>query len=94
MGDRFRGWVIHFSSCKTVKLRKADEHRLMTFLEVTQAAMVSGYTKDVDWTESAALELLFLGSLQQYIRMPACWNYVANTYGDLVERTGLTAFTP
>ncbi|MCY3626725.1 MAG: hypothetical protein OXG88_03685 [Gammaproteobacteria bacterium] len=40
--------------------------RLNSFLKEIGAAAVCGYTKDVWWTESAAFELLFLSSVQEW----------------------------
>ncbi len=53
--------LIHFASCSTLNLSGNAAGR---FLETTNASAVSGYTKDIDWMESMALDLLLLESLQ------------------------------
>lgn len=58
---RCRGRVIHFSSCRTLRARI---HQLDKFVDTTGALAVCGFTKDVDWLESAALDVLVLGRLQ------------------------------
>lgn len=87
MGTRFKDWVVHFGSCSTVRV---PEERLKAFLAATDVAMVLGYTQDVDWLESAAMDLLVFQALQQYVDMAACWRSLAETYTDMIARTGLT----
>ena len=53
--------VIYFGSCSTLD---TDGRRLNTFLQKTGAMAVCGYQEDVDWVESAAFDLLFLGNIQ------------------------------
>ena len=43
-----------------------SKKRLEAFLRRTQAAAVSGFRRDVEWLHSAALEVLYLGALQNY----------------------------
>lgn len=56
-----KGRVVHLGSCGTVG---AHGRRLNKFLARTRALAVCGYTKEVDWVESAAFDLLVLGRLQ------------------------------
>ena len=56
-----RGRVIHFSSCRPLRAR---EHALDEFVDTTGVLAVCGFTKDVDWLESAAFDVLVLGRLQ------------------------------
>lgn len=53
--------VIYFGSCSTL-----DTHgrRLNSFLKQTKAIAVCGYREDVDWLESTAFDMLFLGNIQ------------------------------
>ena len=53
--------VIHFSSCSTLDLSSKESRE---FLKMTGASAVSGYKKEIDWMESAALDILFLEQLQ------------------------------
>ena len=43
-----------------------DRKRLEAFLKRTGAAAVSGFRIDIEWLHSAALEILYLGALQNY----------------------------
>ena len=49
--------MIHFGSCETLDLHG---NRINRFIRETQVLAVSGYTKSVEWNESAAFELLLL----------------------------------
>ncbi len=86
MGERFQKRIIHFGSCRTVDV---SEKRLRSFVETTQVTLVLGYSKDVDWIESSAMDLLIFQSLQQYVDMSAWWRNMQKSYPDLIARTGL-----
>lgn len=58
---RCAGRVIHFSACDTLDIHG---HRLNRFLRNTNALAVSGYRCPVDWTQSAAFELIVLAAMQ------------------------------
>ena len=53
--------VIYFGSCSTL-----DDHgkKLNSFLRKTGALAMCGYKEEVDWLESTAFDLLFLGKIQ------------------------------
>ena len=89
MQKGFAGWVIHFASCGTIK---ADEARLVDFVKRTGVAMVMGYTKKVDWTESAVMDLLVLRWLQYYKDLSALLRHLQKSYGDLIAITGFHAY--
>jgi hypothetical protein len=86
MGTRFSDWIIHFGCCSTIRV---EQERLRSFVAATQVKMVVGYTKDVDWIESSAMDLLIFQALQQYVDLRACWRHLQKSYADLVARTGL-----
>ena len=69
-----------------------DEDQLTQFVEATGVAMVMGYTKLVDWTEGAVMDLLLLRWLQYYRDLGALWKHLLKNYPDLMELTGLQAF--
>lgn len=52
--------LIHFGSCSTVGIHG---NSLNQFLRATNALAVSGYTTDVGFMESAALEMLYFSEL-------------------------------
>jgi hypothetical protein len=86
MGTRFTDWTIHFGCCSTVRV---EPERVQAFIEATRVKMVIGYTKDVDWIESSAMDLLIFQALQQYVDLHACWRALQKRYPDLIARTGL-----
>jgi hypothetical protein len=64
----------------------------MNFVEKTGAAIVTGFTRDVDWIESAALEMMLFQNLQKYSSPKvACRNLIQNHPG-LSESTGFRVF--
>jgi hypothetical protein len=90
MGRKFAGWIIHFGTCGTLQ---APRPRLRTFFRETRVAMLLGYRKDVDWIESAAMDLILLDWLQSYKSLPSMWKRVRGSYRDLIAATGLTVFS-
>ena len=89
MGKAFRGWVVHFGCCETMKIPK---WRVLNFVTETGVLMVSGYKRMVDWVESSALDLLFLDRVQDYRDMRKFWNRFRKAHRDLVRLTGLETF--
>lgn len=86
MGKGFADWVVHFGSCGTIDV---SQSRLTKFATSTQVLLVAGYTKDVDWMESAAMDLLFLDRLQDYKDMSRMWNALVKKSESLMKATGL-----
>ena len=89
MSERFAGWIVHFGACGTLGVPRAC---LADFYRQTKVAMMIGYCKDVNWVESAAMDLILFDWLQGYISLGAMWNRVRTTYRDLVRNTGLTVY--
>jgi len=87
MGRGFVNWVVHFGTCSTIDTERA---RIDTFVESTRISMLAGYKKDVIWTDSAALDLLFLTWLQRYKNMRAMWKKFKRTYSGLISNTGFS----
>ena len=56
-----KGRVVHLGSCGTAGVHGA---KLKKFLSRTGALAICGYTKEVEWLESAAFDVLVLGRLQ------------------------------
>jgi hypothetical protein len=61
-------------------------------MQSTGVLMVLGYKKDVDWIESAAVDLLLLNRIQEYKNMRIFWDRFRKNYRKLVRATGLEAF--
>lgn len=60
--------VIHFASCGTLRVARTA---IMEFLDITRASAVSGYkSREIDWIESMALELLYLEGMQSRVLHP------------------------
>jgi hypothetical protein len=49
---------------------------------------ITGYTENIEWFQSLALDLLLLDVLAYYKRIDAAERYVRLSYPDLVELTG------
>ena len=89
LGDGFTNWVVHFGSCATLNIAHA---RISRFIANTRVSMVIGYRKDVDWIDSAAIDLLLFDRLQEYRSMHRFWEHFKGRYRDLISLTGLRAF--
>ena len=90
MKQRFKGWTIHFGSCNTLKAKDED---LKEFVKVTGASLVTGYTKYVEWSESAALDILLFGRLQYYKSPKHLGHFLETKYPDLIEINGFRFFS-
>ena len=55
-----KGKIVHFGSCHVLDV---DRSRIAAFRRKTGARLVSGYSRDVNWVESAALDMLLLSYL-------------------------------
>ena len=89
MGAGFTNWIVHFGTCKTIKIGK---ERIYNFIEATGVAMVLGYKTDVYWADATALDFLLLDWLHWYKDMRKMWNGFRRNYKDLISITVLRAF--
>jgi hypothetical protein len=85
-GDRFKGWVVHFSSCSTPAIK---ESRLKSFIRNTKTSLVIGYTKNMSWSECMAMDLLLFENIANYKRLWDMKKFVGSRYEALVKMTGL-----
>ncbi|MCL7458541.1 hypothetical protein M8I35_15275 [Micromonospora sp. MSM11] len=60
MAGRCEGRRLYFGSCSVLR---ASDAVLRGFLDATGAALICGYTREVDWVESAAFETVLLDVL-------------------------------
>jgi len=60
MSGRCGGRSLYFGSCSVLR---ASDRVLKEFLHETKAAMLCGFTKAIDWVESAAFETVVLNAL-------------------------------
>ena len=86
IGDRFKGWVVHFSSCSTLAIK---ENRLKNFIRKTKVSLVIGYTKNMSWSECMAMDLLLFENIANHKRLWDMKKFVRKRYGELVKMTGL-----
>jgi hypothetical protein len=84
---RLDGCLVHFGSCWTA----LDDDQLYNFLIQTGAGLVTGYTKSVDWINSAAMDMLILDWAREYSNAKSFVDKIAYTYSGLIEETGFTA---
>jgi len=84
------GRVIYLGSCSTLG---ADEGEIEQFCKATRAKAVIGYTRVVQWIESAAFELLLLETLTHYKSMGWAKKKMNREYGELAERLGMRFVT-
>ena len=89
LAGRFKDLVVHFGSCGTMNV---DLGKLNEFTKNAGVRMVSGYTKEVDWIESSAMDMLYFSKLQDYRSISHLDAFLRKTYPDLVEHTGFTTF--
>lgn len=86
MKKRFRGWHVHFGSCRTLDI---SDERLKRFKKTTGARLLSGYLMNIDWIESTAMDMLLLSQAYQSLTPGRLWNQMEKKYESLVNRTGL-----
>ncbi len=82
------GKTLYFGSCSVLHVPKREVDQ---FLRTTKAACVVGFTRDVDWLASAALDLILLealalhdhGKIEEWLR---------REYGELATHLGLRMY--
>lgn len=81
---RLASKVLHFGSCSVL----TDDDQQQKLLECLGAKAVTGFTKDVDWFEGLAFEILLFEALTHYERIHAAENYIRKNFGELADRLG------
>ncbi len=90
IGDVGRGAVIHFGTCSVV--RRADSD-LQAFLDETGARAICGYTRNVDWVDSAAFDLALLYNFATYKHVGRAFNrMVTGPYAGLAKELGFERY--
>ncbi len=77
-----RGRTLYFGSCKTIQV---PDQRLEDFKRISGARVVAGFTKEVDWLESAAFDMLALRAFTHFKRIDGARNWLQRNYPDLVR---------
>lgn len=82
------GRTVVFGSCNTLKAKREVD----AFRKVTKAKVVCGYTREVDWLQSAAFELLMLGKLAEGASPQVQVNRIKRSYPDMVAALGFESY--
>ena len=85
MNGRAQGRTLYFGSCSTLDL---ETKRIKRFLRSTKARAVVGFTRDVDWLQTAAFDLILLDALAWWHQRP----HLTNNYLHNKKRKHLKAF--
>lgn len=88
--NKCNGAVIYFASCGVLK---ADESALRAFCKRTGAWAMMGYTEEVNWFESAAFELINLGTIAKATSAKVAYKSIAKNYSELGTRLGFRVAT-
>lgn len=82
--------AVHLSSCETLN---TDDKEIENFKIITKASLVSGYTKEVDWLESSAMDIIYLAYLQKYKNnLDKFVVDFTNDYSCLIDMNGLKIY--
>lgn len=84
----FDGHLVHFDACSVLKDSEKDAER---FINSTGAALATGFTTDVDFIESLALEMLYIYYLKEYKKPISAYKKINTLYSALCKQTGFTA---
>lgn len=90
LDGRCRGRVIYMGSCSTLA---AKDDELQEFCKTTGAKALVGYTRNVDWLEGAAFDVLLLWELAQSSSMKPVFTRLSKRYPDLTGRLGFRMAT-
>lgn len=82
-----RSKILHFGSCSVLDMDEGGQQELRSLLGVRA---LTGFTKDVNWFESMAFELLLFEALTSYRRPSDSEKYLMRRHGELAERLGVT----
>jgi hypothetical protein len=88
--DKARDRILYFGSCSTMS---APEVELRAFCEETGAKAIVGYTRTIDWLESAAFDCLLLPRLLDSIYVKSVFTSLEREHPTFVRRLGLRIAT-
>lgn len=86
MAGRCEGRILYFGSCATLAV--ADDE-LKQLCKVTGAKGVVGYTREVDFVESAAFELILLSDLLLATNFKSSYTRLRRNHDELTRQLGL-----
>jgi hypothetical protein len=76
------GGVVHLGSCSVLR---ADTEAVQRFLKHTGARLLSGYEREVEWLNCAALDTAWLGYVASYQHPGSALRYFRERYRSLIE---------
>lgn len=85
LAGRLNSRIIYMGSCSTLA---APDDDLRQFCKTTGAKALVGYTRDVDWIESAAFDVLLLWELTHSNSTRPIFTRLCRQYPDLTRRLG------
>jgi hypothetical protein len=83
---RCAGRILYFGSCSVLRI---EDERLRAFRERTGAEAIVGFTRDVGWVASAALDMILLEALANNPEEAAVERWLRKEYGALPGHLGL-----
>jgi hypothetical protein len=83
------GEILYFGSCSVLQIPQEEARALR---EQTNADAVVGFTRDVSWIASAALDLILLEALASNPDEAAVEEWLRKEYGELAGHLGLRMF--
>jgi len=83
------GRILYFGSCSVLRI---EEEAALRFLADTGAEAVVGFTRDVSWLASAALDLILLEALAVNKDEAAVEKWLRKEYGALARHLGLRMY--
>ncbi len=82
---RCQNKTVYLSSCSTLA---ADDDVLRDFCRRTKARAIVGYTKNVDWIESVAFELILISELVRRTNMKPAYDAIVKKHRGMASRLG------
>lgn len=76
------GGVVHLGSCSVLR---QNEEAAARFLRLTGARMVTGYEREIDWLDSAALDTAWLGYVASHKRLGDALRYFKSRYRSIID---------
>ena len=89
LADGCDGKTLYFGSCSVLQ---APKREIRAFQKLTKADCVVGFTREVDWLASAALDLILLQALALGSDPAEIEPWLNKEYGGLAEHLGLQMY--
>ncbi len=89
LNGRASGKILYFGSCSVLR---APGRELNRFCAVTGSPCIVGFTRDVDWIASAALDLILLQAIAVRKDPDAVRRWLDREFGDFATHLGLRVY--